>query len=424
MKKIEYNEFDEEVESPKLVSYVLHYPRYADQLLHQEVEGWVDERVEEVEELDNQQVELVDELLIKIVKETRGREVRVGMTWEDFKALMREVFCPKNKMQKLEIEFWCHAMVKAGHAMYNDRFHELARQVPHLVTPENKRVERYIYGLALQIRAMVAATLNRAPGQGGNRPNQAMAIEGGQGRGNNGERTEEKVRHLMILRAKRQKLKDIVVVRNFSMVFPVDLSGLPPPREIKFHIDLIPKQCRSQNLPTAWHPLKWRSCRAKSENSRTRVLFCQVHRHGEHRYYLGKVIAYASRQLKIHEKNYTTYDLELGAVVFALKIHIHYLYEMKSVIYTDHKSLWHIFNKKELNMRQRHWIELFSDCDGKIRYHPGKANVVVDAISRKEIIKPKRVQAMNMTTQSSIKDKILAAQNEASKTINAPTKIL
>ncbi|GJX40941.1 retrovirus-related pol polyprotein from transposon TNT 1-94 [Tanacetum coccineum] len=108
----------------------------------------------------------------------------------------------------------------------------------------------------------------------------------------------------------------------------------------------------------------------------------------------GKVIAYASRQLKIHEKNYTTHDLELGAVVFALKIWRHYLYGTKSVIYTDHKSLQHIFSQKELNMRQRRWIELFSDYDCEIRYHPGKANVVADALSRKERVKPKRVRAI------------------------------
>ncbi|GJT97029.1 putative reverse transcriptase domain-containing protein [Tanacetum coccineum] len=117
----------------------------------------------------------------------------------------------------------------------------------------------------------------------------------------------------------------------------------------------------------------------------------------------GKVIAYASRQLKIHKKNYTTYDLELGAVVFALEIWRHYLYETKSIIYTDHKSLQHIFNLKELNMRQHRWIELFSDYDCKIRYHPGKTNVVADALSRKETIKPRRVRAMSMTIQSSIK---------------------
>ncbi|GJU44250.1 putative reverse transcriptase domain-containing protein [Tanacetum coccineum] len=128
----------------------------------------------------------------------------------------------------------------------------------------------------------------------------------------------------------------------------------------------------------------------------------------------GKVIAYASRQLKIHEKNYTTHDLELGAVVFALTILRHYLYGTKSVIYTDHKNLQHIFSQKELNMRQHCWIELCSDYDCKICYHPGKANVVVDTLSKKERVKPKRVRAMNMTLQSSIKDRILAAQKAAS----------
>nr|GEY81232.1 putative reverse transcriptase domain-containing protein [Tanacetum cinerariifolium] len=126
----------------------------------------------------------------------------------------------------------------------------------------------------------------------------------------------------------------------------------------------------------------------------------------------GKVIAYASRHLKMHKKDYTNHDLELGAVVFALKIWRHYLYGTKSVIYTDYKSLQHIFSQKKLNMRQRRWIEPFSDYDCEIRYHPGKANVVADALSKKER-KPKRVRAMNMTLQSSIKGKILAAQEEA-----------
>ncbi|GJT72011.1 putative reverse transcriptase domain-containing protein [Tanacetum coccineum] len=138
----------------------------------------------------------------------------------------------------------------------------------------------------------------------------------------------------------------------------------------------------------------------------------------------GKVIAYASRQLKIHEKNYTTNDLELGAVVFALKIWRYYLYRMKSVIYTDHKSLQYIFDQKELNMRQRCSIELFSNYDCEIRYHPGKANTVADALSKKDIINPKRVQVIYMTIQSGIKSKIPATQNEASKVVNAPAEML
>ncbi|KAI3809526.1 hypothetical protein L1987_25503 [Smallanthus sonchifolius] len=132
-----------------------------------------------------------------------------------------------------------------------------------------------------------------------------------------------------------------------------------------------------------------------------------------------KVIAYTSRQLKVHEKNYTTHDLELGAVVFALKIWRHYLYGTKCTIYTDHKSHQHIFEQKELNMRQRRWVELLNDYDCAIRYHPGKANVVADALSRKET-KPKRVRALQLTIHPGLPDRIRSAQLEALKEDNLP----
>nr|GFA80519.1 putative reverse transcriptase domain-containing protein [Tanacetum cinerariifolium] len=110
-----------------------------------------------------------------------------------------------------------------------------------------------------------------------------------------------------------------------------------------------------------------------------------------------KVIAYGSRQLKVHEKNYTTHDLELGAVAFALKIWRHCLYGTKCTVFTDHKSLQHIIDQKELNMRHLRWLELLSDYDCEIRYHPRKANVVADALSRKERIKLLWVRALVMT---------------------------
>ena len=97
----------------------------------------------------------------------------------------------------------------------------------------------------------------------------------------------------------------------------------------------------------------------------------------------GKVVAYASRQLKKHEENYPTHDLELAAVVHALKIWRHYLIGNKCDIYTDHKSLKYFFTQSELNMRQRRWLELIKDYDLNIQYHPGKANVVADALSRR-----------------------------------------
>ncbi|GKA83647.1 putative reverse transcriptase domain-containing protein, partial [Tanacetum coccineum] len=101
--------------------------------------------------------------------------------------------------------------------------------------------------------------------------------------------------------------------------------------------------------------------------------------------------AYASCQLKIHEKNYTTHDLELGAVVFALKIWRHYLYGTKCMVFIDHKSLQHILDQKEMNMRQRRWLELLSDYDCEIRYHSGKSNTEAQ---KPENIKNKDVGGM------------------------------
>ena len=97
----------------------------------------------------------------------------------------------------------------------------------------------------------------------------------------------------------------------------------------------------------------------------------------------GRVIAYASHQLKKHEQNYSTHDLELAAVVFALKIWRHFLYGVPCQIFTDHKTLHYIFTQKELNLRQLQWLELIKYYDCTIEYHRGKANVVADALSRK-----------------------------------------
>ncbi|KAM0058195.1 putative nucleotidyltransferase, Ribonuclease H [Helianthus debilis subsp. tardiflorus] len=138
----------------------------------------------------------------------------------------------------------------------------------------------------------------------------------------------------------------------------------------------------------------------------------------------GKVIAYASRQLKVHEKNYTTHDLELGAIVFALKLWRHYLYGTKCVIYSDHKSLQHLFNQKELNMRQRRWMETLNDYDCEIRYHPGKANVVADALSRKERVKPIRINAKSIELKNNLNERLLAAQKDAMLEDNLPNEKL
>ncbi|GKG33047.1 putative reverse transcriptase domain-containing protein, partial [Tanacetum coccineum] len=118
---------------------------------------------------------------------------------------------------------------------------------------------------------------------------------------------------------------------------------------------------------------------------------------------------------KIHEKNYTTHDLELEVVVFALKMWRHYIYGTRCTVFTHHKSLQHVLDKKELKMRQRRWLELLSDYDCDIRYHVKKANVVADALSRKERSKPLRVRALVMTMGLNLPKKIL----EVLKTLEA-----
>ncbi|GJS35370.1 putative reverse transcriptase domain-containing protein [Tanacetum coccineum] len=149
-----------------------------------------------------------------------------------------------------------------------------------------------------------------------------------------------------------------------------------------------------ENQESAFQLLKQKLCEAPilalPEGNDDFVVYCDASHQG-----LGavlmqreKVIAYASRQLKPNEENYTTRDLELGVVVFTLKIWRHYLYGTKSSVFTDHKSLQYILDQKELNMRQRCWLKLLADYDCEIRYHPGKANVVANALSRKERIKP------------------------------------
>nr|GEV96396.1 putative reverse transcriptase domain-containing protein [Tanacetum cinerariifolium] len=158
-----------------------------------------------------------------------------------------------------------------------------------------------------------------------------------------GKKLEENIKHLMSAKAEEQKLKDIVIVRNF----PKRNAG----REVSLSFGALLN---------------------------------------------GGVLE--STQRTPGQGFHSTNFIAMGStVVFTFKIWRHYLYGTKNVIYADHKSLQHIVNQKELNMRQRRWIELFSDYDCEIRYHPGKANVVADVLSRKERIKPKRVQAMNMT---------------------------
>nr|GFB51512.1 putative reverse transcriptase domain-containing protein [Tanacetum cinerariifolium] len=298
----------------------------------------------------------------------------------------------------------------------------------------------------------------------------------------------------------KKQLQDVPMIRNFPEVFPDDLPGLPPPRQVKFKIELIPgatpvvgapyrlapselkelsnhlkelsekglirviylgelrqflglagyyqrfikgfsliskplsKQTQKNKkyewgMEEAFQTLKQKLCSAPIlallEGTKNFVVYCDASLEGFGAVLMQreKVIAYASRQLKKHEENYMTPDLELGAVVFALRLWRHYLYSTKCTVYTDHKSLQYILDQKELNMRQRHWIELLSNYDCEIRYHPGKGNVVADALSRKDR-EPLRVRSLVMTVHTNLPEKILEAQTEAMKEKNVKVENL
>nr|GEV34061.1 hypothetical protein [Tanacetum cinerariifolium] len=149
-----------------------------------------------------------------------------------------------------------------------------------------------------------------------------------------------------------------------------------------------------EKAKVAFQLLKQKLCSALilalPEGSENYVVYCDASHKGLGAFFTQKVkvIAYASCQLKVHEKNYTIHDLEVGAIMFVLKLWRHYMYGTKCVVFTNHKSLQHILDQNELNMRQRRWLELLSDYDCEIQYHPGKTNVMADALSRKERIKP------------------------------------
>ncbi|GKD75039.1 putative reverse transcriptase domain-containing protein [Tanacetum coccineum] len=276
---------------------------------------------------------------------------------------------------------------------------------------------------------------------------------------------------------KEKRLEDVTIIRDFPEVFPDDLPGLPPPRQLSEQLrELLMKGFIRPSSSSWGAPLRIKEEDIPITAFRTRyghfefqvmpfgltnapaIFMDLMNRHGKHLkiilelltkerfgvhvdpakieairnwaapttltevrqflglagYYQRFIEVYASRQLKTHEENYTTHDLELGAVVFALRLWRHYLYGTKYVVFTDHKSLQYILNQKELNMRHRHWIELLSDYDCEIRYHLGKANVVADALSREE----------RMTVHNDLPKKILEAQKEAMKKKNVKAKNL
>ncbi|GJR05622.1 putative reverse transcriptase domain-containing protein [Tanacetum coccineum] len=467
-----------------------------------------------------------------------GREAAIGMSWNDFKALLVEELCPSNEMEKLEYEFWNHKMVGANHVSYTNQFYELAKLVPHLVTPESSRIKRYIAGLACEIRGMLRATQpttiqsailrvgiltdeavscgTLAKGNDKRKVVEESSKSGGSWKDNKSQRwgqghlikdCREPISQATPIRAIRtsnnlrlalegnhnnrsndnqvrgrafnvnvnamEAVQDAnIVTGTFSLndhfvtvlfdsgpdfsfisaefapllnvkpsiVNPGYMIELADGKKVEvnsifrdcilelasslFSIHLIPLGHRSFDVIVGMDWLSQHKGFAKSIEEhdsapqRCKNFLGQLEELQTRDFIRTSQVSFLSNVCGMEqEEAFQTLknnlcDAPILTLPDGVKDFIVYydaLDQGFSVIYTDHKSLQHIFDQKELNMRQRRWIELFSDYECKICYHPDKANVMADALSRKERLKPRRIREMAITIHTRMREKIQAA---------------
>ncbi|GJT81827.1 putative reverse transcriptase domain-containing protein [Tanacetum coccineum] len=345
---------------------------------------------------------------------TVGNDIAYAMTWTELKKKMTDKYCPMIEIKKLEVELW-ELKVKGTDVIgYNQHFQELALLCGRMFPEESEKIEKYIGGLPNMIHRSIVASKPKTMQEA-----TEMAIEVMDKRirtfadrqTENKRKQDNNQQPQQQHQNKRQNVPEglygtfkrnvpnlkttttMVTLLGGGKCLAIGLAGYYR-RFIEGFLKIAKPMTKlsQKKIKFVWDDkqeaalqlLKQKLCSAPilalPEGSEDFIAYCDASKKG-----LGavlmqreKVIAYALRQLKIHEKNYTTHDLELREVVFALKIWRHYLYGTKCTVFTNHKSLQYILNQKELNMRQRRWLELLSDYDCEICYHPGKANVVAE----------------------------------------------
>ncbi|GJS57574.1 putative reverse transcriptase domain-containing protein [Tanacetum coccineum] len=368
--------------------------------------------------------------VVGLTRWTTTPEAAHAMPWAALKKMMTDKYCPRGEIKKIETEMWNLKVKGTDVVAYSRRFQQLAlivkaskpktmqeaiefttelmdekthayaeRQAERKRNTGAAHVNGHLIGLApSEMIELLKATDQGCPNKGFIRPSSSpwgapvlVCLEGKDGFINKAEHEE----HL-------KQIYEGIHVDPAKIESIKDWTSPKSPTEIRQFLGLAGLSGAIAQQEAAFQLLKQKLCSAPilalPEGSEDFIAYCDASKKG-----LGavlmqreKVISYASRQLKIHEKNYTTHDLELGAVVFALKIWRHYLYGTKCTVFTDHKSLQHILDQKELNMRQRRWLELLSDYDCDIRYHPGKSKMsLLDAFVKERMENPTlRVRAL------------------------------